>query len=139
MNELTIHGNVTADVGLKYTSGGTAWTRFTVAINRGHYNSRRQWVEEPTVFMTVLAFNQLAENVAGLPKGTAVTVSGQLADDSYTPKNSTGKDSDAQKVWGVQVRATDIAVSLRNATAAVTKNPARSEQPVAERQLQPAA
>ena len=127
MNELTVHGNVTADVELSFSASGSAWSRFTVAINRGRYDSSRQWVEEPTVFLTVVAFSQLAENAAGLPRGTAVTVTGQLADDSFTPK-----DSD-QKVRRMQLRAVDIAVSLRHATAAVTKNPA-----VKNRELEPA-
>ena len=128
MNELTIHGNVTADVEFTYSAGGTAWTRFTVAINRGRYDNRRQWVEEPPVFMTVVAFNQLAENASGLVKGTAVTATGQLADDSYTPEGSD------RKVLRSQLRAADIAVSLRHATVQVTRNPApakdREQEPV---------
>jgi single-strand DNA-binding protein len=123
MNEISIHGNVTTAPVLRYRqdSDTTAFLSFTVAVNRG-YHSRRTggWVQQPavfhTVFHTVVCSRQLAENAAAtLKKGTAVTVTGQLADDSYTPP-----DSD-RLIRRQRLEAADIAVSLRWATATITR------------------
>jgi single-strand DNA-binding protein len=71
----------------------------------------------PPVFHKVIAFGALAENTAATArKGMAVTVTGELADDSYTAE-------DGRTVRGTQLQASDVAVSLRFATADVTANP----------------
>ena len=141
MNEITVHGNVTADPVLRYgrNGNGTAFTSFTVAVNRSYYDrTRGQRVSQPTVFHQVVAFGTLAINAArSLSKGVTVTVTGQLADDSYTPN---GWDRPIRRH---RLEAADIAVSLRWATATVARNakdqataePAEST-PLAERDPQ---
>jgi single-stranded DNA-binding protein len=59
---------------------------FTVAVNRRRYNrTTGQWQPLDTVFHRVVAFGQLAENAAiTLDKRVAVTVTGELGDDSRT-------------------------------------------------------
>lgn len=130
MNETTIHGNVTADPTLSFGREGTgkAFTSFTVAVNRGYYDKQRgARVEQPTVFHKVVAFGALAENVAAsLRKGTTVTITGQLADDSYTP------DGWDQPMRRLRLEAFDIAISLRYATAEVTKRTRTSDTQSAE-------
>jgi len=119
MNEITIHGNVTADLTLSFgrTGAGVAFTSFTVAVNRSYFDRARSTrIEQPTVFHRVVAFGKLAENAAAtLRKGTTVTVTGQLADDSYTP------DGWDKPIRRHRIEAADIAVSLRWATAAITR------------------
>lgn len=69
----------------------------------------------------MVAFNALAENAAAtLVNGTTVTVTGELSDDSWQPE-------EGRKIWHNKLEAADIAVSLRYATAQITK--ARREQP----------
>ena len=71
---------------------------------------------QPTVFHQVVAFGALAENTAAtLKRGMTVTVTGQLADDSYSPD---GSDRITRRH---RLEAADIAVSLRWATATVTR------------------
>ena len=65
------------------------------------------------------------QNAANLAKGTAVTVTGKLADDSWTPEDS------GRKIYRTVLEAEDIAVSLRFATAEVTK--VRREQHAGDR------
>lgn len=119
MNEITISGNVTADPVLRYgrDSDTTAFLAFTVAVNRSYWDrARNTRVEQPAVFHQVAAFRGLAENAAAtLRKGMAVTVTGQFADNSYTP------DGSDRLIRRHRLEATDIAVSLRWATAAVTR------------------
>jgi len=120
MNEMTIHGNLTADCEpIRYSADGKAAINFSVAVNRRRYDrTSGQWTDLNPVFHRVVAFGTLAENAANLTKGTAVTVTGELADDSWTPE-------DGKRVYRAQLIAADVAVSLRFATATVTKNPRR--------------
>jgi single-strand DNA-binding protein len=77
------------------------------------------------VYHRVIAFNGLAENAAAsLCKGTTVTVTGYLADDSFTPEGS------EQRVRRTRLEAGEIAVSLRFATAEVTKRAAAPREQV---------
>jgi len=119
MNEITISGNVTADPVLRYgrDSDTTAFLAFTVAVNRTYWDrARNARIEQPAVFHSVVAFRGLAENAAAtLRKGMAVTVTGQFTDDSYVP------DGSDRVIRRHRLEAQDIAVSLRWATATVTR------------------
>jgi single-strand DNA-binding protein len=122
MNTITVHGNLTDEPTLRYSSTGTAVLRFCVAVTRRSYDRRSgEWVARTPVFHRVVAFGTLAENAATLAKGTAVTVIGELADDSWT--TDTGETRRR-----VQLEAADIAVSLRFATAQVTRNPREADR-----------
>lgn len=69
-----------------------------------------------TRFQPVVTYRDLVKNaLATLAKGMAVTVTGRLLDDSYTP---VGFDYPVRRD---KLDATDLAVSLRFATAVVTK------------------
>ncbi len=117
MNEMTIHGNITDEPTLRYSADGAVFLKFSVAVNRRRYDRKANcWTDLAPVFHRVVAFHTLAENAASLAKGTLVTVTGELADDSWTP-------DDGKRQYRTQLRASDIAASLRFATATVTKNP----------------
>ena len=117
MNEITIHGNLTADPVLREGQSGKPFLTFTVAVNRFYYAAERGTrVDLPAVYHSVIAFNQLADNAAAtLAKGMTVTVTGYLSDNSFTDP-ATG-----QTIRRTRLEAGDIAVSLRFATAQVTK------------------
>jgi single-strand DNA-binding protein len=123
MNTLTIHGNVTADPEpLRYTGDGNPVAHFSVAVNRRRYDrTTGQSTDLDTVYHRIVAFGALAENIATLTRGTLVTVTGELADDSWTP-------DDGKRVYRTQLIAADVAVSLRFASVVVTKNQRRETQ-----------
>jgi single-strand DNA-binding protein len=119
MNEITIHGNLTDEPTLRYSGDAKAVVNLSVAVNRRRLDRQTgQWVDQAPVFHRVVAFGTLAENAANLPKGATVTVTGQLADDSWTPE-------DGKRVYRTQLLADDIAASLRFATVEITKNSRR--------------
>ncbi|HEX5494282.1 MAG TPA: single-stranded DNA-binding protein [Mycobacteriales bacterium] len=128
MNEITIHGNVVTDPEARTVREGMALTTFRMAIRRRRYDQAKGgWIDLPSVFQDVVAFNGLARNAADtLTKGITVTVTGELVDNSYTPNGAN------YRVARTQVVAADIAVSLRWATAVVTRNPRpqQSAEPV---------
>jgi single-strand DNA-binding protein len=131
MNEITIHGNLTDEPTLRYSPSGVPVVSFSVAVNGRRFNRQtNRWVDKAPVFHQVVAFNGLAENAATtLAKGTTVTITGEFVDDSWQPE-------EGRKIWRHKLLAEDIAVSLRFATAEVTK--VRPEQPAEPTEL-PAA
>jgi single-strand DNA-binding protein len=117
MNEITVHGNLTAEPVLRKGQSGNVFLTFDIAVNRSYYDrGRGTRIDLPAVYHRVIAFNGLAENAAAsLRKGATVTITGYLADNSFTPEGS------EQRIRRVRLEAGDIAVSLRFATAEVTK------------------
>jgi single-strand DNA-binding protein len=115
MNEITIHGNLTANpvVNTNQDTGRSA-TTFDVAVNSRYYDrTTDQWRDRPAVFHKVVCFGELGVNAAEtLCKGVTVTVTGAFADDTYRP------DAD-RVIRRVRLEAADVAVSLRFAQAEV--------------------
>lgn len=114
----TIHaaGNLTRDPELKITSKGSALTRLSVACNQRRYNKdTQQWEDGDATYLDVVAFGDLANNVAeSLVKGDAVIIVGQLTSSSW-------ETQDGDKRTRLEVRADNIGPDLRRATAKVTR------------------
>lgn len=92
-------GNLTADPEMKYTDGGTAKTRFGIAINKpGRRDDRRD--DEP-LYVNVECWDKLAETVAEYArKGRKVFIQGELMRDTWRDR-----DSDAKRErWYVKAR-----------------------------------
>jgi single-strand DNA-binding protein len=126
MNEITIHGNITANpvVNTNPTTGRSA-TTFDLALNSRYYDrTAGQWRDRAAVYHRVVCFGDLAANVAAtLHKGMTVTVTGSLADDSYTPNGA------ERPIRRTRLEAVDVAVSLRWAVATVTRHLANQPAP----------
>jgi single-strand DNA-binding protein len=120
-NNVTIVGNVTRDLELRFTSGGQATANFGVAVNRRWQNRQTQEWEEATSFFDVVCWREMAENASeSLVRGSRVMVVGRLEQRSWeTPEGD--------KRSKVEVVADEIGPSLRWATAQVTKTEKRSE------------
>jgi single-strand DNA-binding protein len=126
MNEITLHGNLTAEPVHRRSTTSRSATSFSIAVNNGYYDRRTgQYVAQQAVFHHVVCFGDLADNTAAtLRKGTTVTVTGQFSDDSYTAEGG-------QRIRRTRLVAADVAVSLRWATAAITRR-GREADPAAD-------
>jgi single-strand DNA-binding protein len=115
---ITLNGNLTANPTLRHTRAGVAVASFTIASNRRRYDAQTgTWVDQSAIFHRVVCFRRLADHVAAsLGKGTAVSVTGEFTDDSFTPEGSD------QLVRRIQLVATDVAVSLRFTTVTVDRS-----------------
>ena len=83
LNKVILIGNLTGDPELRYTSGGTARTRFSIAVNRQYKDASGQLKEEVT-FVPIVTWGPQAENCANyLSKGRSVAVEGRLRIDSF--------------------------------------------------------
>lgn len=117
MNKITIIGNVGQDPELRFTQGGQSSVKMTVATSR---KVKEEWV---STWHTVIAWGQLAENIAAsVVKGTRVIVSGRLDVREWKDKNDNKKVS-------YEIVADEIGVSLKNATAQVDRIETKSAAP----------
>jgi single-strand DNA-binding protein len=116
-NTITITGNVTAQPELRFLPSGLAVASFTVADTpRYQDKDSGEWKDGEALFQRVSVRGELAENVGeSLTRGTYVTVTGRLHQRTYTPDGG-------EKRTLTEIRAEDVAVSLKFATAVVTKN-----------------
>lgn len=82
-NRVILMGNMTRDVELKYTAGGTAVTDITLAVNDRRKNAQGEWIDE-TTFVDVTLWGRTAE-LAGeyLGKGSPLLVEGRLKLDTW--------------------------------------------------------
>jgi single-strand DNA-binding protein len=129
-NVVTLVGNVTRDVELRFTSTGHATASFGIAVNRRWQNRQTQEWEEATSFFDVVCWREMAENVSeSIAKGSRVVVTGRLERRDW-------EDQDGNRRSKVEIVADEVAPSLRWATAQITKNERKSpstDQPASGR------
>lgn len=82
-NRVMLIGNLTRDIELRHTPGGTAVTDMGMAVNDRRKNAQGEWVDEVT-YVDVTLWGRTAE-VAGeyLRKGSPVFIEGRLKLDSW--------------------------------------------------------
>jgi single-strand DNA-binding protein len=92
LNRVMLMGNITRDVELKTTSGGTMVGRLSLAVNRKWAGSDGEKKEE-VVFVDCEAWGKTAETMAKfLAKGRGVYLEGRLKLDQWEDKDG-GKRS----------------------------------------------
>jgi single-strand DNA-binding protein len=100
VNKVILVGHLGKDAETKFTPGGAAVTRFSVATNRRWKDKQSgEWKEE-TDWSNVVLWQ--SENLANyLTKGKQVYVEGRLQTRSY-------EDKDGKKVYSTEVVADDV-------------------------------
>jgi len=112
-NTVTLVGNITRDLELRYTANGRGVASFGLAVSR-RYQVNGEW-QEQTSFFNVVAWGSTGENAAqSLTKGARVIVTGRLEQREYTTR-------EGDKRTAVEVVADEIGPSLRWATAQVER------------------
>jgi single-strand DNA-binding protein len=82
INRVVLIGRLTRDAELKYTSGGQAVCKFSIAVNRRRKNGE-QWEDEANYFDVVL-WGRQGENINQyLVKGKTVGLDGELRQDRW--------------------------------------------------------
>jgi single-strand DNA-binding protein len=88
VNRVTLIGNITRDIELRRTAGGTAVTDITLAMNH-HWKDGAGEKREETVFVDVVVWGRTAEIVDEYcSKGSPLFVEGRLTPDEWTDKDS---------------------------------------------------
>ena len=99
-NRVVLMGNLTRDPEVRYTTGGTAVTDVSLAINRYRTDKNTNERIEETTFVEVTLWGRTAE-IAGeyLGKGRPVLIEGRLQQDQWEDKES-GQKRTKLKVVG---------------------------------------
>ena len=121
---VTLVGNLTGDPELKFTDGGAALAKFTIAVTpRTFDRAANQWKDGTTAFYRCAAWRTLAEHVAeSLSKGSRVVASGRMRQHDWT-------DDQGEKRSMLAVEVDDIGASVRFTTVQINgKRPAQNGQ-----------
>lgn len=82
-NRVILVGNLTRDIELKYTQGGTAVTDIGMAVNDRRKSATGEWVDE-TTFVDVTLWGRTAEVASEyLGKGSPILIEGRLKLDTW--------------------------------------------------------
>ena len=129
---ITIIGNLVADVELRFTPSGAAVANFTVASTPRTFNkASNEWEDGDTLFLPCSIWRQAAEHVAeSLTKGTRVIVTGRLKQRSYD-------DREGSKRTIYEVEVEEVGPSLAWATARVTRSGQQQAKPRQQRAADP--
>lgn len=115
-NNTIVIGNLGSDPELRYTPNRKAVVTLRVADTPRNFDrASGQWVNGETDWITVQAWEELAQNVAAsLKKGDKVVVIGSYRAEKYTDNNN-------QERTTRKLVATEIAPSLTGARASIEK------------------
>jgi len=93
-NRVILVGNVTRDIQVKYTPGGSAVAELGLAVNRSWFDKATNQKKEEVTFVDVTVWGRTAE-IAGeyLAKGRQVLIEGRLSLDQWDDKESGKKRS----------------------------------------------
>jgi single-strand DNA-binding protein len=115
-NMVTVVGNLTTDPEMRVTSAGTAVANFTVAQTPRTYDrATGEWRDGETLFLRCVVWRESAEHMMeSVVKGSRVVVVGRLRQRSF-------EVDEGERRTVLELHADEVGVSLRYATAKVTK------------------
>ena len=126
MTAVTIIGNLTADVELRYTAQGKAVAGFTVAESKRVKDADGGWKDGDSTFWRCSLWDAAAENMTeSLHKGQRVIVVGEVKQRSFETQQG-------EKRTVMEVTATEVGPSLKWSTAKVEKAGAPKSKPVSD-------
>lgn len=121
---ITITGNLTADPELRFTAGGQALAKFTVASTpRAFDRETNQWKDGTSTFFRCAAWRSLAEHVVeSLTKGSRVVLSGRIRQHNWQTEQGENRSMLAIEVddIGASLRFTTVTVDAKGAKTAAT-------------------
>ena len=84
----------------------TRKAEFAVCSSNRRRVSDGSWKADKSLWLRVVAWNELADATRGLKAGAPVIVTGELLDDSFTPEGT------AKLVFRVLLRASSVALNI---------------------------
>lgn len=100
VNHVALVGNLTRDVELRVTQGGTPVLSFGIAVNDRRKNASGEWEDVPNFFECVTFGNRATALSDILAKGMKVAISGKLHYSSW--------EKDGRKHSKVDIIANDV-------------------------------
>lgn len=101
LNHCTFIGNAGKDAELKFTPSGTAFAKFSLAVNR-RYKDRSGEVKEHTEWVNVVVWGKRAETIAKwITKGKQLFVAGEMQTRTYD-------DDKGERRYFTEINASDV-------------------------------
>ncbi|MGW1287761.1 single-stranded DNA-binding protein [Streptomyces sp. NPDC002586] len=117
---ITLVGNLTDDPELKFTEGGAALAKFTIAVTpRTFDRNTNQWKDGTTAFYRCAAWRTLAEHIGdSLKKGSRVVANGRMRQHDWTNEQGEKRSMLAVEIddIGASVRFTTVTINAKRAT-----------------------
>ncbi|MGB8946994.1 MAG: single-stranded DNA-binding protein [Streptomyces sp.] len=114
---ITVIGNLTADPEIKFTTGGAALAKFTIASTpRVFDRESNQWKDGSATFFRCAAWRQLAEHTAeSLTKGARVVAQGRIRQHDWKTDAGENRSMLVLEVdeIGASVRFTTITINAK--------------------------
>lgn len=103
LNTVTLMGNITRDIEMRYTPGGTPLTTIGIAMNRKWKDKSTNQLREEVTFMDCQIWGKTAEMVNQyFQKGSPIMILGRLKNERWKDK-ATGADRSRNIVVADQV------------------------------------
>ncbi|MGW6361998.1 single-stranded DNA-binding protein [Streptomyces sp. NPDC055092] len=116
---ITVIGNLTADPELKFTDGGAALAKFTIAATPRTFDRESgQWKDGTATFFRCAAWRQLAEHAAdSLTKGSRVVAHGRIRQHDWKTPEGENRSMLVMEVdeIGASLRFTTVAINAKRA------------------------
>ena len=116
MNLVLLIGRLGSDPEIRYTQGGTAVCRLSVATSRSWLNKQSNEREEETEWHRVVVWSKQAEHCEKyLAKGSELSIRGRLKTSSYD-------DKDGQKRYSTEIVAEEVIFIGKKSEGSGSKN-----------------
>lgn len=121
MPKVTIVGNITGDPELRFLTNGAGVATINVAENHRKYDKNtNSYVDDGTTYYKVTAWAEFGEHVTeSFKRGDRVVVVGDLRNVAFERKDGT-------KGTSLEIKAEEIAPSVKYATVVITKSERKS-------------
>ena len=133
MNVINLVGNLTADVELKHSQGGTAYTSFNIGVQRAFKD--KQSGEYQSDFPRCKAFGKTAEIIAEhFSKGSKIGLTGSVQTDRYEKDGQTIYTTDimVDRVHFVAPKSQNQGVQQQNTQTGTNTPQSQNNAPQAE-------
>ncbi|MFA3838620.1 single-stranded DNA-binding protein [Streptomyces aureus] len=114
---ITVIGNLTADPELKFTEGGAALAKFTIAATPRTFDKESgKWTDGTSTFFRCAAWRQLAEHVAeSLTKGSRVVAFGRIRQHNWQTDQGENRSMLALEIdeIGASLRFTTVDINAK--------------------------
>ncbi|MER5183573.1 single-stranded DNA-binding protein [Streptomyces sp. NPDC002896] len=114
---ITVIGNLTADPEIKFTEGGAALAKFTIAATpRVFDRESNQWKDGNATFFRCAAWRSLAEHIAeSLAKGSRVVAFGRIRQHNWQTDQGENRSMLAMEVdeIGASLRFVNVAIDAK--------------------------
>lgn len=120
---MTVSGNVTADPILRTGTSGQQYVTFRLASTQRRFDARsRTWVDGETTYLSVIAFNALAVNIANsVSRGEPVLVQGRVRARTW--------GDEARQITSLELLASTVGHSLLFGVSRFTRQRREQTEP----------